>query len=56
MEHLAEVLFQLFWLLLAAKLGDEIFKRIGQPAIIGEIVRWRRDWPRVASARTASRF
>ena len=38
MEHLAEVLFQLFWLLLAAKLGDEIFKRIGQPAIIGEIV------------------
>jgi Kef-type K+ transport system membrane component KefB len=38
MEHLAEVLFQLFWLLLAAKLGDEIFKRIGQPTIIGEIV------------------
>ena len=38
MEHLAAVLFQLFWLLLAAKLGDEIFKRIGQPPIIGEIV------------------
>ena len=38
MEHLADVLFQLFWLLLAAKLGDEIFKRIGQPPIIGEIL------------------
>ena len=38
MEHMADVLFQLFWLLLAAKLGDEIFKRIGQPPIIGEIL------------------
>jgi Kef-type K+ transport system membrane component KefB len=37
-EHVAEILFQLFWLLLAAKLGDEVFKRIGQPAIIGEIL------------------
>ena len=38
MEHLADVLFQLFWLLLAAKVGDEVFKRIGQPTIVGEIL------------------
>jgi Kef-type K+ transport system membrane component KefB len=33
-----EVLTDLFLVLLAAKLGDEVFKRIGQPAIIGEIL------------------
>lgn len=38
MEHMAEILFQLFWVLLAAKVGDEIFKRIGQPPVIGEIL------------------
>ena len=38
MEHLAEILFQLFILLLAAKIGDEIFKRLGQPTVIGEIL------------------
>ncbi|MGZ8475722.1 MAG: cation:proton antiporter [Candidatus Limnocylindria bacterium] len=38
MEHLAGVLSQLFWMLLAAKIGDEVFKRIGQPAVIGEIL------------------
>lgn len=38
MEHLAEILAQLFWVLLAAKIGDEVFKRIGQPAVIGEIL------------------
>lgn len=38
MEHLADVLRQLFVLLLAAKLGDEAFKRIGQPPIVGEIL------------------
>ena len=32
------VLFQLFVLLLATKLGDELFKRIGQPALVGEIL------------------
>jgi len=32
------VLFQLFALLLATKLGDELFKRIGQPAVVGEIL------------------
>lgn len=32
------VLTDLFLVLLAAKLGDEVFKRIGQPAIVGEIL------------------
>jgi len=35
---LAAVLLDLFVILLAAKLGDELFKRIGQPAIVGEIL------------------
>ena len=34
----ADVLVDLFVLLVAAKIGDEIFKRIGQPTIIGEIL------------------
>jgi Kef-type K+ transport system membrane component KefB len=38
MEHLAQTLTQLFAVLLAAKIGDEIFKRIGQPTLIGEIL------------------
>ena len=38
MEHLPAVLFQLFVLLLATKLGDETFKRLGQPALVGEIL------------------
>ena len=38
MEHLPQVLFQLFVLLLATKIGDELFKRIGQPALVGEIL------------------
>lgn len=38
MEHLAEILAQLFVLLLATKVGDELFKRIGQPPIVGEIL------------------
>lgn len=38
MEHPPEILFQLFVLLLAAKLGDELFKRLGQPALVGEIL------------------
>ena len=38
MCHLAEVLFQLFVLLAATKVGDEIFKRLGQPAMVGEIL------------------
>ena len=38
MDHAAEILRQLFVLLLAAKVGDEVFKRLGQPPIIGEIL------------------
>ncbi|MEZ5101676.1 MAG: cation:proton antiporter [Thermoleophilia bacterium] len=34
----ADVLLDLFIVLLAAKLGDELFKRIRQPAIVGEIL------------------
>lgn len=34
----ADVFTDLFLVLLAAKLGDEVFKRIGQPAIVGEIL------------------
>jgi Kef-type K+ transport system membrane component KefB len=34
----ADDLLDLFVVLLAAKAGDEIFKRIGQPAIVGEIL------------------
>jgi Kef-type K+ transport system membrane component KefB len=34
----ADVLTDLFVVLLAAKLGDELFKRIGQPTIVGEIL------------------
>lgn len=34
----ANVLTDLFIVLLAAKIGDEVFKRIHQPAIIGEIL------------------
>jgi Kef-type K+ transport system membrane component KefB len=32
------VLLDLFVVLLAAKVGDEVFKRIGQPALVGEIL------------------
>ncbi|HEX6129296.1 MAG TPA: cation:proton antiporter [Candidatus Limnocylindria bacterium] len=38
MEHIAEILVQLFAVLLAAKIGDEVFKRLGQPTVIGEIL------------------
>ena len=34
----ADVLTSLFVVLLAAKLGDELFKRLGQPALVGEIL------------------
>jgi Kef-type K+ transport system membrane component KefB len=37
-EHVPQVLFQLFVLLLATKLGDELLKRLGQPALVGEIL------------------
>jgi Kef-type K+ transport system membrane component KefB len=35
---IAAVLLDLFTILLAAKLGDELFRRLGQPAIVGEIL------------------
>jgi Kef-type K+ transport system membrane component KefB len=38
MDHLASTLTQLFVVLLAAKVGDEVFKRLGQPTLIGEIL------------------
>ena len=38
MEHLTETLFSLFIVLLATKVGDELFKRLGQPSIVGEIL------------------
>ena len=38
MDHLAEILVMLFAALLAAKVGDEIFKRLGLPSVIGEIL------------------
>jgi Kef-type K+ transport system membrane component KefB len=34
----ADVLAQLFAVLVAAKAGDELFKRMGQPTIVGEIL------------------
>ena len=34
----ADVLVDLFVVLLAAKLGDELFKRLGQPGLVGEIL------------------
>ena len=34
----ADALVALFVVLLAAKLGDELFKRLGQPALVGEIL------------------
>lgn len=37
-DDAAGVLTDLFLVLLAAKLGDEVFKRLGQPAIVGEIL------------------
>jgi Kef-type K+ transport system membrane component KefB len=38
MDHITEILFQLFAILLAAKVGNEIFRRLGQPTVVGEIL------------------
>lgn len=38
MDHGPGVLLHLFALLLATKIGDETFKRIGQPPLVGEIL------------------
>ncbi|HEX2141094.1 MAG TPA: cation:proton antiporter [Candidatus Limnocylindria bacterium] len=38
MEHIAEVLLQLFAVLVAAMIGNEIFRRLRQPTVVGEIL------------------
>ena len=38
MDHLTEILIQLFAILVAAKIGNEIFRRLGQPTVVGEIL------------------
>ena len=38
MDHIAEILLQLFAILVAAKVGHEIFRRLGQPTVVGEIL------------------
>jgi Kef-type K+ transport system membrane component KefB len=38
MDHLTQVLLQLFAILVAAKLGNELFRRLGQPTVVGEIL------------------
>ncbi|HET8777154.1 MAG TPA: cation:proton antiporter [Candidatus Limnocylindria bacterium] len=38
MDHLTLILLQLFAILLAAKLGNEVFRRLGQPTVVGEIL------------------
>ena len=38
MDHLTAVLVQLFAILLAAKVGNELFRRLGQPTVVGEIL------------------
>jgi Kef-type K+ transport system membrane component KefB len=35
---IADALFDLFIVLVAAKVGDEVFKRLGQPTLVGEIL------------------
>ncbi len=38
MDHLTQILLQLFAILVAAKIGNEIFRRLGQPTVVGEIL------------------
>ena len=38
LDHLTQVLLQLFAILVAAKIGNEIFRRLGQPTVVGEIL------------------
>jgi Kef-type K+ transport system membrane component KefB len=37
-DHVTQILVQLFAILLAAKIGNEIFRRLGQPTVVGEIL------------------
>ncbi len=38
MDHLTQILMQLFAILVAAKIGNEVFRRLGQPTVVGEIL------------------
>ena len=38
MDDLTRILIQLFAILVAAKLGNEVFRRLGQPPVVGEIL------------------
>ncbi|HEX2194058.1 MAG TPA: cation:proton antiporter [Candidatus Limnocylindria bacterium] len=38
MDHLTQILLQLFAILVAAKIGNEIFRRLSQPPVVGEIL------------------
>jgi len=38
MDHMTQILVQLFAILVAAKIGNEIFRRLGQPTVVGEIL------------------
>jgi Kef-type K+ transport system membrane component KefB len=38
MDHLTDILIQLFAILVAAKIGHEVLRRLGQPSIVGEIL------------------
>ncbi|MBA2263160.1 MAG: cation:proton antiporter, partial [Chloroflexi bacterium] len=38
MDHLTQILIQLFAILVVAKLGNELFRRLGQPTVVGEIL------------------
>ena len=38
MDQTGQILFQLFAMLLAAKVGEELFERLGQPGIVGQIL------------------
>jgi Kef-type K+ transport system membrane component KefB len=37
-DHLTRTLFQLLAILVAAKVGNEVFRRLGQPPVVGEIL------------------
>ncbi len=37
-DHATDILLQLFAILVAAKIGHEIFRRLGQPSVVGEIL------------------
>jgi Kef-type K+ transport system membrane component KefB len=38
MDHITDILIQLFAILVATKIGHELLRRLGQPSIVGEIL------------------